>query len=71
MSYEIPEPYVWDDTFRTTYDNIDTDHKAIFECIFNCDKDRRNVPLINKLYEVTADHFKNEEVRRVYIVERV
>jgi len=45
------------------YDNIDAEHKAIFECIFNCAKDPKSAPLITKLYDVTADHFTDEEVR--------
>ena len=44
------------------YDNIDAEHKAIFECIFNCSKDPKSAPLISKLYQVTEDHFKDEEV---------
>ena len=49
------------------YDNIDAEHKAIFECIFNCAKDPSSAPLVTKLYDVTADHFKDEEVCTVYI----
>ena len=44
------------------YDNIDSEHKAIFECIFNCSKDPSNAGLITKLYKTTEDHFKDEEV---------
>ncbi|KAK2191385.1 hypothetical protein NP493_53g08067 [Ridgeia piscesae] len=61
MSFEIPDPYVWDESFRVMYDNIDAEHKAIFECIFNCAKDPKSAPLITKLYDVTADHFTDEE----------
>ena len=45
------------------YDNIDAEHKAIFECIFNCAKDPKSAALITKLYDVTDDHFTDEEVR--------
>ncbi|KAK2191384.1 hypothetical protein NP493_53g08065 [Ridgeia piscesae] len=61
MSFEIPDPYVWDESFRVMYDNIDAEHKAIFECIFNCAKDPANAGLLTKLYDVTDDHFKDEE----------
>ena len=47
------------------YDNIDTEHKAIFVCIFDCAKDPKSAALITKLYDVTADHFTDEEVRIV------
>ena len=49
------------------YDNIDAEHKAIFECIFNCAKDPANAGLLTKLYDVTDDHFKDEEVRFIKI----
>ena len=49
------------------YDNIDAEHKAIFECIFNCAKDPKSAPLITKLYDVTADHFTDEEVSSLYL----
>ncbi|KAK2191378.1 hypothetical protein NP493_53g08077 [Ridgeia piscesae] len=61
MSFEVPDPYVWDESFRVMYDNIDSAHKAIFECIFNCAKDPSNAGLLTKLYQVTDDHFKDEE----------
>ena len=50
------------------YDNIDTEHKAIFVCIFNCAKDPANAGLLTKLYDVTDDHFKDEEVSHVCLI---
>jgi len=57
-----------DDFLFFQYDNIDSAHKAIFECIFNCAKDPSNAGLLTKLYQVTDDHFKDEEVSHVYII---
>ena len=53
------------------YDNIDSEHRDIFVCIFNCAKDPSSEGLIKKLYQVTDDHFKDEEVRTDYITLQV
>ena len=58
----------YDVVYVSQYDNIDAEHKLIFEAIFNCIKDPKSAALITKLYDVTADHFTDEEVRIVYIV---
>jgi len=47
------------------YDNIDAEHKAIFEAIFACSKKPSDAALIAKLYKVTEDHFVDEEVMHV------
>jgi len=44
------------------HDNIDAEHKAIFEAIFDCSKNPSDAALITKLYKVTEDHFVDEEV---------
>ncbi|KAI0215503.1 Myohemerythrin [Lamellibrachia satsuma] len=61
MSFEVPDPYVWDESFRVFYDNIDDEHKAIFEAIFACSKNPSSADLITKLYKVTEHHFVDEE----------
>ncbi|KAI0215509.1 Myohemerythrin [Lamellibrachia satsuma] len=61
MSFQIPEPYVWDESFRVFYDNIDAEHRAIFEAIFACSKNPSSADHITKLHTVTEDHFKDEE----------
>ncbi|KAI0215508.1 Myohemerythrin, partial [Lamellibrachia satsuma] len=43
------------------HDNIDAEHKAIFEAIFACSKNPSSAALITKLYKVTEDHFVDEE----------
>ena len=53
------------------YDNIDKEHKDIFKCIFDCAKDPSSPALIKSLYDVTANHFSEEEVRIVFIVSEV
>ncbi|KAI0214176.1 Myohemerythrin [Lamellibrachia satsuma] len=61
MAFEIPDPYAWDESFKVGYKNIDTEHKDIFQAIFACSKNPSSADLIEKLYKVTEDHFKDEE----------
>ncbi len=48
------------------YDNLDAEHKAIFEAIFACCQNPSSAALIAKLCKVTEDHFIDEEVLHLY-----
>ncbi|KAI0215506.1 Myohemerythrin, partial [Lamellibrachia satsuma] len=61
MAFEIPAPYVWDESFRVFHDNIDAEHKAIFEAVVTCSKNPSSAAYINTFCKVTEDHFKDEE----------
>ena len=51
-------------------DNIDAEHKTIFEAIYACSKNQSSAAHLDKLIKVLEDHFKNEEVayNKSYIV---
>ncbi|KAK2181788.1 hypothetical protein NP493_381g02036 [Ridgeia piscesae] len=42
-------------------DNIDAEHKTIFEAIYACSKNQSSAAHLDKLIKVLEDHFKNEE----------
>nr|AQV13746.1 hemerythrin [Phascolosoma agassizii] len=62
MGYEIPEPYIWDESFMVFYTDLDAEHKKLFEACFDCSKDKDSQENVDKFCEVTEDHFTNEEV---------
>nr|ASW22264.1 hemerythrin [Cephalodiscus nigrescens]ASW22276.1 hemerythrin [Laqueus californianus] len=61
MGFDIPEPYVWDESFRVFYENLDEEHKAIFKCIFECAGKRDDKAALDNLVSVTKNHFADEE----------
>nr|1A7E_A Chain A, MYOHEMERYTHRIN [Themiste hennahi] len=58
--WEIPEPYVWDESFRVFYEQLDEEHKKIFKGIFDCIRDN-SAPNLATLVKVTTNHFTHEE----------
>merc|ERR1712216_595980 len=33
LVHDVPEPYIWDESFMTFYKRIDDEHKVLFDCI--------------------------------------
>nr|AQV13601.1 hemerythrin [Boccardia proboscidea] len=61
MGFDIPESYVWDESFKTFYDNIDDEHKGLFKGVFDCAKDKSSAAALAHLVQVVDTHFSNEE----------
>nr|AQV13692.1 hemerythrin [Naineris laevigata] len=61
MGFDIPEPYVWDESFKVFYDNLDEEHKSLFKAVFDCAGDRGSSDKLANLVSVTVNHFTNEE----------
>nr|Q5K473.2 RecName: Full=Myohemerythrin; Short=MHr; Short=myoHr [Sipunculus nudus] len=61
MGFPIPDPYVWDESFKVFYQLLDDKHKQIFQGVFDCAKDPSSAAKLQKLIEVTAKHFSDEE----------
>nr|AQV13623.1 hemerythrin [Delaya leruthi] len=61
MGFEIPEPFKWDESFRVFYENLDEQHKGLFNAIFDCAKSPGDAAALSHLDKVIVAHFANEE----------
>nr|AQV13637.1 hemerythrin [Euphrosine capensis] len=61
MGEKIPEPFRWDESFRTFYQNIDDEHKTLFDGIFDLCREPGSQAAKDTLYKRCVDHFTNEE----------
>nr|AQV13622.1 hemerythrin [Delaya leruthi] len=61
MGFDIPEPYVWDESFRVFYENLDEEHKGLFKGIFDCAKSPADGAALSHLQNAVRTHFANEE----------
>nr|AQV13709.1 hemerythrin [Ninoe sp. EP-2017] len=61
MPETIPEPYVWDESFKVFYDQLDEEHKGLFKAVFNMAEDKASEKALQALVDVTEKHFSAEE----------
>nr|Q5K471.2 RecName: Full=Hemerythrin subunit 2; Short=Hr 2 [Golfingia vulgaris] len=61
MGFPIPDPYVWDPSFRIFYSIIDDEHKTLFNGIFHLGHDD-SADNLAELRRCTGKHFLNEQV---------
>jgi hemerythrin len=61
MSFPIPEPYCWDESFKVFYDKLDEEHKGLFNGIFACAKAPSDGAALSNLAKAVKDHFNTEE----------
>nr|AQV13768.1 hemerythrin [Sternaspis scutata] len=61
MGFEVPEPYVWDESFRVFYDTLDNEHKNLFKCLFDCTNSPGDGKCLQSLLTTATNHFKTEE----------
>nr|AQV13596.1 hemerythrin [Aspidosiphon laevis] len=69
MGFEIPEPFVWDESFMVFYEELDEEHKGLFQACFDMSKDKTSKKALEKFQQVISDHFVNEEtymIRAIY-----
>nr|ASW22280.1 hemerythrin [Lumbrineris crassicephala] len=62
MGEKIPEPYVWDESFKVFYENLDDEHRMLFKAVFTLADDKTSVAALRNLVEVATYHFTDEEV---------
>nr|AQV13783.1 hemerythrin [Thysanocardia nigra] len=60
MGFPIPDPYVWDHSFRTFYNAVDDEHKSLFNGIFQLGQ-HDNTDNLAELRRCTGKHFLNEQ----------
>ena len=61
MSYPIPEPYCWDESFKVFYDLLDEEHKGLFKGVFDVAKAPGDACALAHLKDVVEKHFTDEE----------
>ncbi|XP_014664339.1 PREDICTED: myohemerythrin-1-like [Priapulus caudatus] len=61
MPYTVPEPYCWDKSFMTFYDQIDNEHKGLFQGLFDVGVYPGSVETLRKCNELMAAHFAYEQ----------
>nr|CAG4717872.1 unnamed protein product [Naegleria fowleri] len=61
MSFEIPSPFQWDESFCVGNAEINEQHKKLFQLINALDADRTNGAVLKELLDYVVMHFKTEE----------
>merc|ERR1711872_578630 len=61
MLHDVPNPYVWDESFTTFYKRIDDEHKVLFKAMQDLSENPDDVDLLNFNRDVYRDHFDYEE----------
>ena len=61
MTFTIPSPYQWDETFTGANAEIDEQHKKLFVLINNLDAARGSAEALKELLDLVVLHFKTEE----------
>ena len=58
---EIPEPFVWNESFKVGNKNIDDEHKLLFKYISYFEDALADEVKLDTLKQKTIDHLDNEE----------
>jgi hemerythrin family non-heme iron protein len=61
MSYAIPEPFVWDESFKVFYEKLDEEHKGLFRGIFDVAGAKGDGGKLANLQKLVKAHFDSEE----------
>merc|ERR1719334_2746701 len=61
MPYEVPDPYVWDESFKTNYQRLDDEHVVLFKVMQEMKDNPDDIDILNKNRDVFRDHFDYEE----------
>ena len=63
LKHEVPEPYVWDETFSVDYRRLDEEHNVLFENILAVSQHPEDADHLEVLKESIEKHFEFEEQR--------
>merc|ERR1711970_1555286 len=61
LVHEVPEPYVWNESFMTFYKRIDDEHKGLFDCIADVGNHPDDTDKISFCQNLLRRHFDYEE----------
>ena len=63
LKHEVPEPYVWDESFATDYTRIDEEHDVLFANILAVSQHPDDADKLQVLKDNMDLHFQYEEQR--------
>merc|ERR1712080_293976 len=63
LKHEVPEPYVWDESFKTDYTRLDSEHDVLFANILAVSQNPADEGLLQTLKDNIRSHFDFEEQR--------
>lgn len=61
MSFPIPDPYKWDESFAVFYEQLDEEHKGLFQGVFNVAANPGDGGALKTLVDKVVAHFTYEE----------
>ncbi|ESO01199.1 hypothetical protein HELRODRAFT_81728 [Helobdella robusta] len=61
LALDVPEPFVWDDSFLVDYEKLDEQHKGLFKAIFDVCAAPADASAFAHLKDVIEKHFRFEE----------
>ena len=63
LKHEVPEPYVWDESFATDYSRLDEEHDVLFANILAVSQHPDDAAKLQDLKDNMDLHFQYEEQR--------
>jgi len=61
MVHAIPEPFCYDESFAVFYNQIDAEHRGLFDGVFACAGNRSDGGALTSLANLVLAHFAAEE----------
>jgi len=63
LKHEVPEPYIWDESFRVDYNRLDSEHDVLFANILDVSQHPDDAQKLQVLKDNIKKHFDFEEQR--------
>ncbi|XP_032225455.1 hemerythrin-like protein [Nematostella vectensis] len=59
--FDIPKPFRWNESFKVFYQNLDDEHRGLFDVVFDVDAKRGDAGAVSKAASAFKGHFTTEE----------